>query len=227
MGIYKEWFEHASSEVVSGCNALLSKFIKAGAEIVEISIPELDEMRIAHAITILSEMDLCMKAYQKQRKQQGAAVLISLVLGEALTSLDYIQAQRVQTRALSIFEDVYRQVNVVLIPRTTPTAQPIPEEGHTDGWSDLGIDTEMMHFKFPGNLAVLPAFSFPIGYDQRGLPVGMQGIGSHWQENILLRIAYVAEKMTERLHPLVILMRFRCRINSIDIVIQQINIVII
>lgn len=201
LGIYKDWFEHASSEVVSGCKAMLSKFVKAGAEIVEINIPELDEMRIAHAITILSEMALCMKAYQNQRKHHGAAVRMSLVLGEALSSSDYIQAQRMRTRSLTIFENVFQQVKVIITPGTALTAQPIPKGGEADGWSDLGIDTEMMRFVFPGNLAGLPAISFPIGYDQRGLPIGMQAIANHWQENILLRVAYNAERMTERIKP--------------------------
>jgi Asp-tRNA(Asn)/Glu-tRNA(Gln) amidotransferase A subunit family amidase len=201
LGIYKDWFEHASSEVISGCQAMLSQFEQAGAEIVEINIPELDEMRIAHAITILSEMALCMKRYKKQRHQHGAAVRMSLVLGEALTSSDYIQAQRVRTRSLSIFGDVFRQVNVILTPGTALTAQSIPKGGLESGWSDLSIDTEMMRFVFPGNLAGLPAISFPVGYDQRGLPIGMQAIGNHWQETILLRVAYNAERMMERLIP--------------------------
>ena len=202
LGIYKDWFEHASPEIVTACQEMLSKFKSAGAEIVEINIPELDEMRIAHAITILSEMALSMKAFQKQRNQQGAAVRMSLVLGEALSSSDYIQAQRMRTRSLSIFENVFQQVNVILTPGTALTAQPIPKGGETDGWSDLAIDTEMMRFIFPGNLAGLPAISFPVGYDQRGLPIGMQAIGSHWQENILLRVAYNAERMTERIKPI-------------------------
>ena len=155
LGIYKDWFEHASPEIVSACQEMLSKFKSAGAEIVEINIPELDEMRIAHAITILSEMALSMKAFQKQRNQQGAAVRMSLVLGEALSSSDYIQAQRMRTRSLSIFENVFQQVNVILTPGTALTAQPIPKGGETDGWSDLAIDTEMMRLYFP---VIWPAY---------------------------------------------------------------------
>lgn len=106
-----------------------------------------------------------------------------------------------RTRSLSIFGDVFRQVNVILTPGTALTAQSIPKGGLESGWSDLSIDTEMMRFVFPGNLAGLPAISFPVGYDQRGLPIGMQAIGNHWQETILLRVAYNAERMMERLIP--------------------------
>jgi Asp-tRNA(Asn)/Glu-tRNA(Gln) amidotransferase A subunit family amidase len=59
----------------------------------------------------------------------------------------------------------------------------------------------MMRFVFPSNLTGNPAISFPAGYDSRGLPVGMQAIGRHWEENLLLRVAYAAEQVVERRTP--------------------------
>jgi Asp-tRNA(Asn)/Glu-tRNA(Gln) amidotransferase A subunit family amidase len=58
-----------------------------------------------------------------------------------------------------------------------------------------------MRFAFPANLAGLPAISFPAGYDGLGLPVGMQAMGRWWEENLLLRIAFNAEKLVERRKP--------------------------
>jgi Asp-tRNA(Asn)/Glu-tRNA(Gln) amidotransferase A subunit family amidase len=201
LGIYRDWFEHASPEVAQTCKAMLEQFKGAGAEVKEITIPELDEVRIAHAVTILSEMAVCMKPYRAQRKLMGAAVRLSLVLGDVFTASDYLQAQRVRTRALANFREVYRQVDVVITPATALAAQPIPQGGAPGGWSDLGTDTEMMRFIVPGNLVGLPAISFPAGYDGRGLPIGMQAMGRHWDEHLLLRVAYVAEQAMQRHTP--------------------------
>jgi Asp-tRNA(Asn)/Glu-tRNA(Gln) amidotransferase A subunit family amidase len=201
LGVYRDWFEHAAPEVVQTCQAMLEQFKSAGAEVREIAIPELDEMRIAHAVTILSEMAVCMKPYRAQRKLMGAAVRLSLVLGDVFTASDYLQAQRVRTRALASFREVYRQVDVVITPATALAAQPTPEGGLSGGWSDLATDTEMMRFIVPGNLVGLPAISFPAGYDGRGLPVGMQAMGRHWDEHLLLRVAYVAEQSMQRRTP--------------------------
>ena len=198
LGIYPDWFNHASTDMVQACSAMLAQFKAAGAEVHEITIPELDEMRIAHAITILSEMAICMKVYQQQRQQHGAAVRLSLVLGDTFTSSDYLQAQRMRARAMSIFNEVYTKVDVIMSPATALAAQPIPAGGAKAGWSDLGTDTEMMRFVFPGNLLGHPAISFPVGYDGRGLPLGMQAMGRHWQEHVLLRLAYTAEKTVQR-----------------------------
>ena len=56
IGIYKPFFEHATADIVSKCYESIDILRDAGAEIVEIEIPNLEEIRIAHMVTIASEM---------------------------------------------------------------------------------------------------------------------------------------------------------------------------
>lgn len=200
-GIYPEWNEHSDTDVVLVFKEMLSKLEKRGAKIFEIEIPELDEMRISHAITILSEMAMCMREYKAQRKEMAEAVRLSLVLGEEMSSNDYLQAQRYRTRAMAAFDQLFTKVDVILSPGTAKSAQPFPLVNPSQGWSDLSIDTEYMRYVYAGNLTGLPAISFPAGYDSRGMPVGMQAMAKHWQEHILFRVAYNAEQVMERRAP--------------------------
>ena len=200
-GIYPEWFEHADPEVVKVNYMLVAQLKSRGLEVKEISIPNLDATRVAHAVTILSEMATSMRRYADHRKEQGAPVRLNLVIGEALTAYDYIQAQRMRTRAMNNFYTVFNDVDVILTPATAKTAQPFLPGGLDGGWTDLSLDTEMMRFIIPGNLLGLPSISFPSGYDSRGLPIGMQAIGRHWEENLLLRVAFNAEQVVERKLP--------------------------
>jgi Asp-tRNA(Asn)/Glu-tRNA(Gln) amidotransferase A subunit family amidase len=94
-----------------------------------------------------------------------------------------------------------RDVDVILTPGTALTAPIVPAEALSYGWSDLGTDTEMMRFAFPGNLTGMPAITFPVGYDSNSLPIGMQAMGRHWEENLLFRVAYNAELRVKRLLP--------------------------
>lgn len=201
MGVFKDWFEHSSPDVSKTCYDMVEHFKQMGAEIVEIEIPELDEMRIAHATTILAEMALCMGNYREHHKEHGTSVRLSLILGQAFNAMDYIQAQRMRTRAMAIFAKVFEKVDVILTPGTAIAAQPVPAGGYDIGWSDLGTDTELMRFVFPINLTGNPGIAFPVGYDGRGLPVGMQVIGRHWDEALLLRVAYNAETVVTRVLP--------------------------
>jgi len=201
IGIYADWFNHATQEVVALNYAVVSAFEKAGAQLIEVTIAELDAMRVAHAITILSEMAACMRPYPQHWKDFAASTKLNLVLGQELTAYDYIQAQRMRTRALNIFAEIYREVDVILTPGTAMTAPIVPPQALSAGWSDLGTDTEMMRFVYPGNLTGLPAITFPVGYDANGMPVSMQAMGRHWEEHLLLRIAYNAELYTTRKLP--------------------------
>jgi Asp-tRNA(Asn)/Glu-tRNA(Gln) amidotransferase A subunit family amidase len=106
-----------------------------------------------------------------------------------------------RTRGLALFAAVFQEVDAIITPATAITAPPIPARDAAGGWSDLSADTEVMRYVFPGNLTGLPALSFPVGYDEAGLPIGMQAMGRHWEEAMLLRIAYVAEQHIKRRRP--------------------------
>lgn len=202
LGIFRPWFEHAAPAVVAACDAMLAQFQGAGAQVQEVTIPGLDDMRLAHVLTILSEMAASMRNYSETPDRLGPSVRTTLALTHGFSSADYVKAQRVRTRALATFTEIFHEVDAIITPATAITAPLIPPAGiHSGAWSDLSADTEVMRYMFPGNLAGLPALSFPVGYDAAGLPIGMQAMGRHWEEATLLRIGYVAERRVSRRRP--------------------------
>lgn len=201
LGVYWPWFRHATPEVAAANEGLLQKLANAGATIREIEILELDAMRIAHAVIILAEMATSMANFPQNQGDFAPATRINLVLGREFSGIDYLRAQQVRARAMAIFQRVYQEVDVVVTPATAVTAPPIPANGIPDGLSDLSTVTELMRYIIPGNLIGLPAISFPAGYSASGLPIGMQAMGRHWQEHVLLRVAAVAERLVARKRP--------------------------
>ena len=49
-------------------------------------------------------------------------------------------------------------------------------------------------YTVPVNIAGLPAISIPSGVDSNRLPIGLQLIGNHFEEDKLLQIAYAFEQ---------------------------------
>ena len=201
IGIFTPWFNHASKGVADACHALADKFQGLGAKIVEIEIPNLDMSRVAHLITIVSEMNASMNAfYEKHRKDFGLDVRANLVLGRSFTTSDYIKAQKMRAKAVKNMYTAFEKADVIITPATGCVAPPILPDAIPDGESDLTVLTEIMRFANLSNLTGFPAISFPAGYEG-DLPVGMQAIGKPWEEHTLLRLAHAAETLVERKKP--------------------------
>ena len=204
LGVYWQWLHHADPEVVAACEAMLKQFEAMGCEIHEITIPNLEANRVAHLITIASEMAQAMNsAYDNAHryKEHGLDVRTNLALARQFTATDYILAQRVRTCMMRHFHDAFQQVDMVITPTTAIAAPPIKQGALPDGDSDLTILAEIMRFATTANFTGHPAITFPVGYTQKGLPIGMQAIGRPWDESTLLRMALAAEQVFERKEP--------------------------
>ncbi|MFK7911089.1 MAG: amidase [Akkermansiaceae bacterium] len=202
LGIYRQWFEDADPEIVQRCRETLKILQNAGAVIKEVSIACLEETRVAHAVTILTEMAATMEPhYEEHRTDFAHATRINLAMGRAFSSQDYEHAQRIRTEAMSEWNRVLSEVDAVITPTTACAPPYLDPSTKSYGESDLCLLTKIMRFVVCGNLCGLPAISFPAGYTETGLPIGIQAITRHWDEHLLLRLANVAEQHVERQKP--------------------------
>ena len=198
IGVDRAWSGHADLEIVAAHDRMLVLFESLGALIVPIAIPELDEMRIAHAVTILAEMAASMAMWPKEASQFADSTRISLALGAAMSSFDYLQAQKMRTRAMASFTRLFSELDLIVSPGTAIPAPKVPQAALANGWSDLGTDTESMRYAFPANLTGLPALVFPSGLSREGLPLSVQAMARWGREDLLLRLAYTASLGTTK-----------------------------
>jgi Asp-tRNA(Asn)/Glu-tRNA(Gln) amidotransferase A subunit family amidase len=204
IGIYQEWFRDAAGEVVAVCEQLLKLFVRLGAELGDVMIPDLRLIAIAHGLTIHREMAANMERYDREhRRDFSLTTRLMLANVRAVPSSDYVQAQRMRTRAMNHFCSALAHTDVIATPTTPFTAPEITKYGALDSEANIGQVMEAMRFVNPANLTGLPAISILAGYDHTGLPVGLQLIGRPWDERMLLRLAYAAEAGIPRRRPLV------------------------
>ena len=202
LGVYWNWFRHATSDVVGRCEALVRALVDRGATLHEVEIPELDAMRVAHIVTITGELAAAMtRHYGAHRSDFSLDARVNLVIAGTFSAAEYVNAQRIRTRAMAAFNRAFAGVDAILTPATAQVAPRINPAAQPFGESDLGMTTEVMRFAFASNFTGHPAISFPAGYDSRGLPIGLQAIGRPWGERLLFRVAAAAESLVERRAP--------------------------
>lgn len=87
LGIDPQWFDDTAPEIVQTCKEGLEIFKKAAAVVKEISITGLEETRVGHVITILTEMATAMEPYYAAHRRDFAhATRINLALARKFTS---------------------------------------------------------------------------------------------------------------------------------------------
>ena len=181
---------------------LLRQFANLGAQLVDVTIPDLRLIAIAHAVTIHTEMAANMERYDREHRCDfSLTTRLMLANVRAIRSSDYVQAQRIRSRAMEEFRSALTCSEVIATPTTPITAPAISTYGLADAELNIGQVVEAMRFINPANLTGLPAISIPSGYESRGLPVGLQLIGRPWDENTLFRLAYAADGMVVRQKP--------------------------
>jgi len=203
LGVYKEWFEHAEPSIVKVCYQALDALQSMGAEVVHITIPELEAARVAHACIISSEMNHFYSGLMRGILlwyKFGLDIRVSQRASGKFTAADVMQSQQIRARTQVFFSRVFKTVDIIVTPSTAITAPAVRTGfGAHLGESNLPQLSQVMRFATPANLLGYPAISVPVGLDENRLPVGLQLMGRPWSEATLIDCARKLELLVEPL----------------------------
>jgi aspartyl-tRNA(Asn)/glutamyl-tRNA(Gln) amidotransferase subunit A len=217
IGIPKEYFiEGLDPEVDKAVKEAIRKFESLGAIPVEISLPHTGYAVATYYVLATSEAssnlarydgvkygfravgkDL-MDMYMNTRAQGfGAEVKRRIMLGTYTLSSGYYdayykKAQQVRTLIKNDFEKAFSEVDIIVTP-TTPTAAFKAGEKTDDPLQMYLADI----FTISVNLAGVPGISVPCGFTSNNLPIGLQLIGRHFDEETILKASYAYEQSTD------------------------------
>lgn len=199
IGFYSAWMDIASLEIKAACRQFLRSLADRGATLIEIVIEELDETRVAHTITIGTEITSCSRRFGGDVKKLALPIQMNFaVIESGLISVDYLQAQQVRARTTRHLEKIFQKVDILVTPTTGLTAPKIHPRALMFGESDMSTSSRVMAYIYHGNFCGVPAVTCPAGYDKEGLPIGIQFMASWYREELLLRMANVSEEVLER-----------------------------
>lgn len=217
IGIPKEYFiEGMDKDVEDSMRTAIKKLESLGAIPVEVSLPHTGYAVATYYILATSEAssnlarydgvkygfrvdgkDL-LDMYMNTRAQGfGSEVKRRIMLGTYALSAGYYEAyykkgQQVRTLIKQDFDNAFKNVDVIVTPTSPSAAFKIGEKA-TDPLQMYLSDI----FTISVNLAGVPAISIPCGFTRDNLPVGLQIIGKHFDEESIFKIAYAYEQSTE------------------------------
>ncbi len=217
IGIPKEYFvEGMDKDVEDAVRAAINKLESLGAVVVDVSLPHTGYAVAAYYILATSEASSNLARYDgvkygfraegkdlldmyvNSRAQGfGPEVKRRIMLGTYALSAGYYdayykKAQQVRTLIKQDFDNAFTQADVIVTP-TSPSAAFRIGEKSTDPLQMYLSDI----FTISINLAGVPAMSIPCGFTKANLPVGLQVIGRHFDEEAIFRVAYAYEQSTD------------------------------
>jgi aspartyl-tRNA(Asn)/glutamyl-tRNA(Gln) amidotransferase subunit A len=218
VGIPNEYFaEGIDEEVEKQVRSAIMKMEQLGAKISGVSLPNTDYALACYYIIVPSEISANLARYDgikygastapnpqpptsnlldvylnTRGKYLGKEVKRRIMLGTYTLSAGYydayyLRAQKVRTLVRKDFERAFEEVDVLVTPTSPTPAFKIGEKINNPVkmyLSDI--------YTVPINLAGVPALSMPCG-DADGLPVGLQIIGRHFDEETILKVARIFE----------------------------------
>jgi aspartyl-tRNA(Asn)/glutamyl-tRNA(Gln) amidotransferase subunit A len=212
VGLIKECFEAEGldPQVKASVMAAAEQLQALGCELVEVSCPRFNDGIATYYVIAPSEASANLARYDGVKygyRAEGAGSLAEMtarsraegfgdevqrriLIGTYALSAGYVdafykKAQQVRTLIRRDFDRAFQAVDVLLTPTSPTTA--FRFGAHAEDPLAMYLADLLT---IPANMAGLPAISVPCGFDQQGLPIGVQLITGVLQEERLLQVAH-------------------------------------
>ena len=201
IGVPKEYFgDGLNTKVAQAIKAAIKKLESLGAVVVDINLPHSEVALSVYYITATSEASSNLSRYDgihygKTREFFGNEVKRRIILGTyALSSgyyeAYYLKAANVRTLIKKDFEKAFEKVDCIVGP-VAPTV------AFAKGAKSTPLEMYLTDiYTILANLAGIPSLSIPCGFVDN-LPVGLQIMGKHFQEELILKVGHTYESATK------------------------------
>ena len=221
VGLIRECFEAKGldPQVKASVLAAADQLAALGCELVNVSCPRFDDGIATYYVIAPSEASANLARYdgvkygyrseasegsqglglaamtaRSRAEGFGAEVQRRILIGTYALSAGYVdayyrKAQQVRTLIRRDFDRAFETVDVLLSPTSPTTA--FRFGAHSEDPLAMYLADLLT---IPANLAGLPAISLPCGFDDQGLPIGLQLITGVLEEPRLLQVAHQYEQ---------------------------------
>lgn len=193
--VRNHFFDSNQPKVDAAVEAAIEWFARAGAQVREVRIPNLEYgLGAIFAIELSSSTAYHDTSLRAGRTAEFAPDVRRLVrFGRLVSGPDYLKAEQFRHVLMQDYARVFEEADVVLGP-----TEPLTAPGMGDDMVQLGSHRESTlaatwRLTYPYNLTGLPAISLPCGFDAEGLPIGLQIAARPYEEPAVLRAAAAYE----------------------------------
>jgi len=218
IGVPKEFFGAGlASDVERAVRAALDEYVKLGARLVEISLPNaelgipvyyviapaecssnlarFDGVRYGHRARTYDDLTDMIKKSRSEgfgAEPKRRILVGTYVLSHGYYDAYFIKAMKVRRLIADDFQRAFSECDVIASPVTTSVAF---------GFGEKSADPVAMYladlYTVPGSLAGVPSMSIPCGFGAKDRPVGLQLMTNYFEEAKMLGVAHAYQSATD------------------------------
>jgi aspartyl-tRNA(Asn)/glutamyl-tRNA(Gln) amidotransferase subunit A len=186
------FFEDVEPAIDRAVRAAAEQLAALGADVVDIDVPGAE--RAMQDVTLITRADAL--ALHRERLEAhpdwfGEDLQRRLALGHDISGADFAAAIGRMYEWRTFMLGVFADVDLILTPTTNSTAIPI------DTAETISATAQMTRFTYAWSMAHMPAASVPCGFDEHGLPIGLQLAAAPWQDAVVLRAGVGYQAVTD------------------------------
>ena len=182
--------------VADAVESLIATLVSLGAEVREVRLPPADELITQWGMACAVETALAhLDTFPARAADYGPALRDLIAGGRALPALALGRINQARAAFTGGLTALFDEVDILVaptLPVSTPTLQGMAE---ILGGAAGGV--EPLRFTAPFNMSGSPSLTLPAGFTPGGLPVGVQLIGRHLEEGLLLRAGDAFQRVTD------------------------------
>lgn len=181
-----------AQKVESAFAAMVRLAGEMGAEVVEVELPDAETIFPTFGVIQRAEALRTHRnagLYPERRAEYGDDVRGRLDSAENVTLEDYLAATAVRERMRAAMAELFERVDLLLTPVAAGSPPRIGEERVFHGGKEIEFRELAMTYTVPQNLLGLPACGVRAGFDELGIPIGVQLTGRPWADLDVLSAA--------------------------------------
>ena len=198
LGVPTNYFsDDVQPEVADAVATAILHLGSLGAKVVPVEVSDLDGILDCMLAIAMSEAAAYhQSSLRKTPELFGDETRLLLEAGEMIPATTYINAQRARAAVKAAFSEALRDVDVLITPTQPSTALRIGQSVSRIGSHEESVFEVSARFCVPFNLSGLPAASIPCGFSTEKMPIGLQIIGSPFDEATVLKVADAYQRYT-------------------------------
>lgn len=165
----------------------LDLLVAAGATLVDITMPAVDDMLVPVTLAVFAEAALSHRhSYPAQAELYDPDFRMLLDIGRSASPLDLAAAAIWRRDHAGRMHRLFDEVDLIAMPILRGPPPVLSRSGGRSAGSPLD-SAGLLRFTVPINAAGLPSLTLPMRRLPDGMPLGFQLVGPAWSEALLLR----------------------------------------